>query len=194
MREGHTPTAMARPATLCYIRKDGHTLMVYRNKKKVDLHQGMYVAPGGKMEPEDEGSLERTMRRETEEETGLTPKDYYLKGFLTFINDDRVFSDKSTAKMWGKKWDVAVYIAGDYEGELDEKETEGRLEWVPDDKITELDMHEGDKKFTPWLDRPEYFIAKFHYLEDNLDRMEKEFFKNHNEFLEKVRETYGDCL
>jgi len=37
-------------ATLCYIKHDGHTLMVYRNKKANDIHQGKWNGLGGKFE------------------------------------------------------------------------------------------------------------------------------------------------
>jgi 8-oxo-dGTP diphosphatase len=38
-------------ATLCYVKKDGHTLMVYRNKKPNDIHAGNWNGLGGKFEP-----------------------------------------------------------------------------------------------------------------------------------------------
>lgn len=185
---------MARPATLCYIRKDEHTLMVHRTEKEVDLHKDLYVAPGGKIEPKDKGSLERTMLRETEDETGLTPKDYHLKGFVTFANEKRVFNDGTTAETWGKTWDVAVYLAKDYRGTLKEHGPEGKPYWIPDRELLSLPMHQGDKMFTPWLDNPEYFIATFFYKDKGVGSIQKEFYTSRDEFLEKVRETYGDCL
>ena len=36
---------------LVYVRKRGHFLMLHRNKKKDDMHEGLWVAPGGKKMP-----------------------------------------------------------------------------------------------------------------------------------------------
>ncbi len=38
-------------ATLCYLKRDGCTLMVYRNKKANDIHAGKWNGLGGKFEP-----------------------------------------------------------------------------------------------------------------------------------------------
>ena len=35
-------------ATLCYLRKDGKTLMLHRVKKENDMHEGKYNGLGGK--------------------------------------------------------------------------------------------------------------------------------------------------
>ena len=37
-------------ATLCYIKHDGKTLMVHRNKKPNDIHEGKWNGLGGKFE------------------------------------------------------------------------------------------------------------------------------------------------
>ena len=56
--------------TICYIEKDGKTLMLYRNKKKNDVHEGKYVGIGGKFEFGE--TPEECIIREIKEETGLT--------------------------------------------------------------------------------------------------------------------------
>ena len=56
--------------TICYIEKDGKTLMLYRNKKKNDVHEGKYVGIGGKFELGE--TPEECIIREIKEETGLT--------------------------------------------------------------------------------------------------------------------------
>ena len=38
-------------ATLCYVRKNGKTLILLRNKKKNDMLKNKYVGLGGKSEP-----------------------------------------------------------------------------------------------------------------------------------------------
>lgn len=47
-------------ATLCYIKRDGYTLMVYHNKN--DIHQGKWNGLGGKFEPGE--SPEECVKRE----------------------------------------------------------------------------------------------------------------------------------
>ena len=69
-------------ATLCYLRKDGTTLMVHRIKKANDIHQGKWNGLGGKLEPGE--TPEECAMREIFEESGLRAKNLKLKGFLTF--------------------------------------------------------------------------------------------------------------
>ncbi len=57
-------------ATLCYIKKDGKTLMMLRNKKKNDMHQGKYNGLGGKLK--DGETPEECVLREVKEESGLS--------------------------------------------------------------------------------------------------------------------------
>ncbi len=58
-------------ATLCYVidKKTNSVLMIYRNKKENDYHQGKWNGLGGKFEPG--GSPEHCAIREIEEESGL---------------------------------------------------------------------------------------------------------------------------
>lgn len=181
-------------ATLCYICRDGKTLMLYRNKKTEDLHKGMYVAPGGKMEVVDRGKISNTASREVFEETGLQVKKHVLKGVLTFYNKDRKFSDQQDAKKWGKRWDVFVYVVTKTVGDAKVTGEEGDLVWVPNTDITGLPMHEGDRVFTPWIYSDKYFIANFHYLDKDLTGKEVEFYDEREAFEHHVIELFGDIL
>ena len=69
-------------ATLCYVRKDGKTLMVHRNKKPNDMHLGKWNGLGGKLEPGE--TPEECCIRELYEETGLAVRNPQLKGLITF--------------------------------------------------------------------------------------------------------------
>ncbi len=69
-------------ATLVYINSEGHTLMVYRNKKPNDMHQGKWNGLGGTLKPRE--SPEECAVREIFEESGLRVQNLQLKGFLTF--------------------------------------------------------------------------------------------------------------
>jgi ADP-ribose pyrophosphatase len=67
--------------TLCYIKKDGKTLMLHRTKKQNDIHGGKWNGLGGHMEQGE--TPEECAIREVCEESGLTIKKPLLRGILT---------------------------------------------------------------------------------------------------------------
>ncbi len=136
-------------ATLLYVQRDGKTLMLYRNKKENDYHEGKWNGLGGKFEQGE--SAEECAIRELKEESGLIAKSLEMKGFITFPNFD------------GKNdWHVFIFTIDKFEGELIDS-PEGKLEWIPNEKLTELNLWEGDKIFIPWLFQDKFFSAKFIY-------------------------------
>ena len=141
-------------ATLCYVRRDGQTLMIHRVKKDNDIHQGKWNGLGGKLNPGE--SPDECAVREIYEESGLRVRDPQLKGFLTF---------PAFAK--DEDWYVFVYVAKDFEGELIDS-PEGDLRWVDDADLTSLNLWEGDPIFLPWLDKPGVFSGKFTYKDGKL--------------------------
>ena len=136
-------------ATLCYVMSEGRTLMLYRNKKENDFHEGKWNGLGGKFEPGE--TPEECAIREIKEESGLTVKDPIMKGFITFP----LFDGKND-------WYVFVFKFDGFEGKLIDS-PEGTLEWIPNDKLTELNLWEGDSIFIPWLFEEKFFSAKFNY-------------------------------
>jgi 8-oxo-dGTP diphosphatase len=138
-------------ATLCYVRQGGKTLMMHRIKKKNDMHQGKWNGLGGKFEPGE--TPEDCASREIFEESGLQVRNLELKGLLTFpgfANDE--------------DWYAFVFVAHDFEGELIES-PEGVLSWIDDDKLNDLELWDGDRVFIKWLEYPEFFSAKFNYID-----------------------------
>ena len=71
-------------ATLCYVRHEGHTLMVHRIKKADDIHQGKWNGLGGKLEPGE--SPEECVIREVHEESGLEIRQPKYRGLLIFTD------------------------------------------------------------------------------------------------------------
>jgi 8-oxo-dGTP diphosphatase len=136
-------------ATLCYIRHNSRTLMLYRNKKPDDIHEGKYNGLGGKFLPGE--TPEQCVIREVIEESGLTIKEPELRGIITFPVFDRV-----------NDWYVFVFTADKFQGELIES-AEGCLEWVNSDKLDELPLWDGDRIFLKWLDDDRFFSAQFIY-------------------------------
>ena len=138
-------------ATLCYIKHDGHTLMVHRNKKPNDIHEGKWNGLGGKFEAGE--TPEECIIREVYEESVLiipTPK---LCGLLMFPN------------FKGNDWCVFVFTADDFSGQLIDS-PEGKLEWIPDENILDLNLWQSDHIFMPWIRERKFFSAKFEYEGD----------------------------
>lgn len=141
-------------ATLCYVRKDGKTLMIHRVKKAGDMHAGKWNGLGGKFEPGE--TPEECAWREVFEESGLVVMRLELKGFLTFpafANDE--------------DWYAFVFVVPDFEGQIRDSQ-EGYLQWIDDSKLLDLNLWEGDRIFLPWLDQPELFSGKFIYKDGRL--------------------------
>ena len=136
-------------ATLCYLRRDGQTLMVHRVKKANDMHLGKWNGLGGKLESGE--TPEACAVREVYEEAGLVVRNPQLKGFLTFPAFDD-FED----------WYVFVYVVADFEGELIDS-PEGDLRWINNSDLTGLNLWEGDAIFLTWLNHKGIFSAKFIY-------------------------------
>lgn len=142
-------------ATLCYLHKDGKTLMLHRVKKKNDIHEGKWNGLGGKLEPGE--TPEECVIREVREESGLVLRAPRLRGLLTFPGFDGE-----------NDWYVYLYTGTDFEGKLIDS-PEGRLEWIADGKVLDLPLWEGDKIFLQWLERPEFFSGKFVYRQGKLE-------------------------
>ena len=143
--------------TLCYIRKNDHTLMLHRIKKNEDPNKGKWIGVGGHLEENE--SPEECIIREIREETGLKANKVSLKGILTFI-----------LPKWGNEL-TFLYVCDDFEGEITECD-EGELKWIGNDKIKDLPLWEGDRYFLERLDEKDLFELKLIYDDqDNLIRV-----------------------
>ena len=141
-------------ATLCYLKREGQTLMVHRIKKENDIHMGKWNGLGGKLEPGE--TPEECAIREIREETGLTVTNPILKGILTFPDFAK-----------DEDWYAFVFLAHEMEGELIDS-PEGTLKWVDDAELLRLNLWEGDRIFLPWLEGSKFFSGKFEYQDGQL--------------------------
>ena len=143
-------------ATLCYIIdwEKNVTLMLLRNKKENDFHEGKWNGLGGKFEPHE--TPEECVIREVREESGLKISSPHLNGLITFP----LFDGKDD-------WYVFLFTADKFEGELINS-NEGHLEWIPNDKVLFLNLWEGDQVFIPWIMDQKCFSAKFNYANKKL--------------------------
>jgi 8-oxo-dGTP diphosphatase len=151
-------------ATLCYLldKETDSTLMIFRNKKKNDYHEGKWNGLGGKFEPGE--SPEECAKREIFEESGLRVNSIRLKGLITFP----LFDNK-------EDWYVFLFTSHNFEGEIIDS-PEGTLDWIPNEKLTEINLWDGDKIFIPWLFQDKFFSAKFNYKNGNFIDYEVEFY------------------
>jgi 8-oxo-dGTP diphosphatase len=135
--------------TLCYIRKDGRTLMLHRVKKEKDFHEGKWNGLGGKLHPGE--TPDECAVREVKEESGLDVEALALKGVITFPMFDGV-----------DDWYVFVYVITAFRGSLIDS-PEGNLAWIEDGRLFDLNLWPGDRIFMEWLDSRPFFSAKFIY-------------------------------
>ncbi len=149
-------------ATLCYVRSNGKTLMIYRNKKENDYHEGKWNGLGGKLEPGE--TPEECVIREIKEEAGLTIKNPKMHGFITFP----LFDGKND-------WYVFIYSTENFEGELIDS-PEGKLEWIENEKLFDLNLWGGDEIFIRWMLENKFFSAKFIYNNGKLDNYNVVFY------------------
>lgn len=144
---------MVQLATICYIDNGQELLLLHRNKKPNDVHEGKWISVGGKLEQGE--TPDECAIREIFEETGLTVKKMDFKGMVTF--------PEFTPNL---DWYTYVFKVTEFEGELIDCD-EGTLEWVPYDQVLTKPTWEGDYELFKWIieDRP-FFSAKFTYNQD----------------------------
>ena len=124
--------AMKNLSTLCYLQRDGAYLMLHRTVKKNDVNKDKWIGGGGHFAAGE--SPEECLLREVKEETGYTLTSFRFRGLVTFLSGDGVTEYMS------------LFTADGFEGEPIPCD-EGVLEWVPREKIPELNIWEGDKIF-----------------------------------------------
>lgn len=138
--------------TLCYIFKNNEILMLYRNKKENDVHEGKWNGLGGKLE-QGETPLQCVLR-EVYEESGLRLINTTLIGACYYPN-----FNNSEELMY-------VYLSDEFEGQISEC-NEGDLYWKAKDEIMALNLWESDRFFLPYVLNKQYFIGQFQYDEFN---------------------------
>lgn len=135
--------------TLCYIEKNNSYLMLHRITKKNDINHDKWIGVGGHFEFHE--SPEDCLLREVKEETGLTLDSFRFRGIVTFL------SDNEPAEY------MCLYTSDDFNGNLIDCD-EGKLEWVPFEKIESLELWEGDKIFLQLLkENAPFFSLKLVY-------------------------------
>ena len=145
--------------TLCYIEQDDCYLMLYRNKKEIDINKGKWIGVGGHLEKGE--TPDECLIREVFEETGLTLNSFKLRGEIIFYIDDIIETSY-------------LYTANDFSGILKECD-EGILKWIPKEEVLKLSLWEADPIFLKKLmnDEP-FFKLKLVYKNDILLSVEED--------------------
>jgi ADP-ribose pyrophosphatase YjhB (NUDIX family) len=142
-----------RLCTLTYVVNGDCVLLIHRRREP---HRGLWVAPGGKLEPGEsphEGAV-----REILEETGLRIELPELRGVITEISARPDY-----------QWLLFLFRADRREASGEARASdEGELVWCPFDRMPSLPMPESDAAW--WrhcvsLDGG-LFVAKFNYDAD----------------------------
>lgn len=128
--------------------------MLLRNKKERDIHEGKWNGLGGKFDPGE--TPEECVIREVKEESGFIVQLPRMCGVMTFPG----FTP-------GKDWVVFLFKAENFKGQQIES-PEGRLEWIANEKLLDLNLWEGDRYFLKWLEEGKFFSARFVYKNKKL--------------------------
>ena len=131
-------------STLCYLERDEQYLMLHRTVKKNDVNKEKWIGVGGHFEEGE--SPEECLLREVYEETGLVLTSWRFRGIVTFVSGNGIVEY------------MHLFTADGFEGEMHACD-EAELAWVDRDRITDLNIWEGDKIFLSLLRREAPFFS-----------------------------------
>ncbi len=126
-------------ATLGYVLSPDRErlLMIHRNKRPGELHEGKYNGLGGKLEADED--IAACMRREILEEAGIECLDMRFRGSISWPGFGKQ----------GEDWLGFIFVIDRFRGEPNKGNHEGTLEWVERDRLLDLPLWEGDRHFLP---------------------------------------------
>lgn len=139
------PEDTLKKATLCFLVREEEILLAM---KKRGFGVGRWNGVGGKVEAGE--SVEEAMIRETKEEIGVTPKEYYKVAVLDFY-----FVEKPE---WNQR--VFCYFAGCWEGVPSETE-EMSPRWYSKNELPLKEMWPDDVFWLPLVINRKKISAKF---------------------------------
>ncbi|MFM9036672.1 MAG: NUDIX hydrolase [Actinomycetota bacterium] len=154
--------------TLAYVfdHANSSVLMVHRNRRANDEHLGKWNGLGGKLETHED--LAAGVRRELREEAGIEVIEMRLRGTVSWPG----FGPN------GEDWLSPIFIVDAWSGTPTNENDEGRLVWIPLERVlracdpnpdtraaADLPMWEGDRHFVPLVfdDDPRQFHGVMPY-------------------------------
>jgi 8-oxo-dGTP diphosphatase len=147
------------PRTLCFI-THGDDVLLLRGAPDKRIWPDKYNGVGGHVEPDED--VHSAALREIREETGLTVSDLWLRGVINIPAD----AASNTGIL------VFCFTATAATREV-QSSREGILEWIPRDRLLELDLVEDLPTLLPHVlamdvGEPPFFA---HYSYDENDRL-----------------------
>lgn len=124
--------------TLGYVLSpDRQRVLMVRRSREGDVHQGKYNGLGGKLEPDED--VVSCLVRELREEAGIEATSLRLRGTISWPGFG----------VGGEDWFGFVFVVDAFTGTVPDRNDDGPLEWVELDRLEELPMWEGDRRFLP---------------------------------------------
>lgn len=141
--------------TLLFLQRDGELLLAM---KKRGFGMGKWNGVGGKLEPGE--TVEQALIRETEEEIGVTPTNFWPVAELDFVQD------AETDDPWHMY--VYAYLCDEWQGEPSESE-EMAPKWYGLDAIPYGEMWQDDEYWLPQVLAGQNVIGRFTF--DHEDKL-----------------------
>ena len=147
-------------ATLGYVLSPDRSqvLLIHRNARPDDQHLGKYNGLGGKLERDED--VVACMRREIDEEAGIACDELQLRGTISWPGFGK----------HGEDWLGFLFLITAYSGTPHKSNAEGTLQWVPVDRILDLPLWDGDRRFLPLVfdDDPRSFHGVMPYRDGKM--------------------------
>jgi 8-oxo-dGTP diphosphatase len=152
------------PAVLLYAFFNDQVLMIHRNQKENDFHEGKWNGLGGKLDL-GETAIECAAREFEEESNAKTSTTQWVwAGQLSFPN----FKPHKN-----EDWSVTVFrteLNQEQVNQIITKNKEGTLHWIPSSEVLSLNLWEGDRTFIPSVLKKTPFEGTFFYQDGKLAR------------------------
>ena len=151
----------------CYLRKGNKILLMYRDKKEVDINKGKWIGVGGHIE-DGETPIDAVVR-EVKEETNYDLIDFSKKAIIIFN--------------FGEEIEIMhLFTCNKFKGRMTSECNEGTLEWKTISKLHKLPMWDGDRLFLPpVLNDAPFFEMVLYYKGDVL--VKHKLLNNKSEFI-----------
>lgn len=165
------------PAVLLYAftehpKQGKSVLMVLRNKKANDIHQGKWNGLGGKLELNE--TPEQAAEREFLEESGIhvLSEQWLWRGQLIFPNFKPTPKLPPAEDWWVNVFSTELEPSLALKAEATFSSPEGTLKWIPVNEVLALNLWQGDQKFLPELLSGKFFQGTFFYQDGNLSNFQ----------------------
>ena len=138
----------------CFLRRGNKILLLFRNKKEIDINKGKWIGVGGHIES-DETPIDAVVR-EVKEETNYDLVDFNKKAIIIFN--------------FGQEIEVMhLFVATKFKGKMASECNEGELAWKNLSDLDNLPMWDGDRVFLPRvLNNSPFFEMVLFYKDDVL--------------------------